>query len=223
MTTPIHFACVMRTGGAYNAVYVNTLKAAVSRHVKTPFTFTVLTDTPARMHSSVRAVALTHKWPGWWSKIELFRPNIWQSGRVWYLDLDTLITNDADIIVTKDLGKDFYMLSDFMVPERMASGVMTWMANDPALIDVYTTFATRPERVMAACSTLGDQCWIGCQGPKAIPLQSVFPHAFASLRLDCKNGVPSKHTKFVCFHGLPRPHQALFMPEFGWVKDHWKL
>lgn len=220
---PIHIVCVLKTGGDFSHKYANILFHSIIRNIKAPITFTCITNSRVSFHQGIKVVPLIHELPGWWSKMEMFRPGLWQSGRIWYFDLDTMIVGDLDIVLTHEMGDAFYALADFLSPTRVASGVMTWMANDPALTAMYERFMTKPERVMAACGTLGDQCWIGCEGPEAVPLQSLFPWAFASLKVHCTGGVPSKHTKVVCFHGKPRPHDAGFLQDFAWVKDHWKL
>nr|WP_145924153.1 hypothetical protein [Halomonas elongata] len=39
---------------------------------------------------------LAHGWPGWWSKLELFRPH---GGDLLYLDLDTVVRGDLQPLI----------------------------------------------------------------------------------------------------------------------------
>lgn len=223
MTEPIHFVCVLRTGGDYNHRYVNNLYNAIAANVTVPFTFTCITNSVTGLHGRIRTVPFQHNWPGWWSKIEMFRPGIFESGRVWYFDLDTLIVQNIDAMVSSpSLGRRFCALSDFLVPNRAASGVMSWIANDPDVAKIYTEFALKPERVMTSCSTLGDQCWIGISSPQVTFLQNLFAGHFASFKRECSNGTKPQAARVICFHGRPRPHEAIREPAFAWVRSYWK-
>lgn len=223
MTDPLHFVCVLRTGGVYNTRYVNNLYMGLVNNVKMPFTFTVLTNNLSGYAPNIRVVALSHDWPAWWSKLEMFRPGIWSGGRVWYFDLDTLIMNDiTDIVTHKQLGDKFWTLSDFNIPDRLASGVMSWRANDPVAVNIYESFTRNAKNVMSSCSTLGDQCWIGIQLPTRYFIQSIAPKRIVSFKRDCSNGTFQKPASICCFHGLPRPHEAARDPTHAWVKSYWK-
>lgn len=223
MSDPIHFVCVLRTGGAYNTRYVNNLYMGLVNNVKVPFTFTVLTNNLTGYAPNIRVVPLTTQWQAWWSKIEMFKPGLWTGGRVWYLDLDTLILSDmTDIVLHKDLGTKFFTLSDFIMPNRLASGVMSWRANDPAATYIYESFAKNSTNIIDSCSTLGDQCWIGITLPTRYFFQTLFPKRFVSFKRDCSNGTFQKPASVCCFHGLPRPHEAIKDPASAWVRNYWK-
>ena len=79
-------------GRDYNDKDVESLRQTVAKHIDRPFRFYCLTND---MNADIPAekIELLHNWPGWWSKIELFRPDL-PCGRTLYLDLDTHIVND---------------------------------------------------------------------------------------------------------------------------------
>lgn len=220
---PIHIVCVWRTGGDYTAEYVNNLFNSIARNVDCEYTFTVLTNSSQELHPSIRVVPLVHDWPAWWSKIEIFTPKLCTKGRIWYFDLDTLIVNNITSMITDPrLQKDFYTLQDFMVDNRLASGVMTWMANSPAASKIYREFCKKPDTIITSCCTLGDQCWIGLTLESRHYLQQLFPQKFESFKLGCKSGHCVGTAGVICFHGVPRPHDAVRNSSTAWVRNYWK-
>jgi hypothetical protein len=73
----------------YKESDVELLRQTVAKHIDRPFRFYCLTND---MNADIPAekIELLHDWPGWWSKVELFRPDL-PCGRTLYLDLDTHI------------------------------------------------------------------------------------------------------------------------------------
>jgi hypothetical protein len=65
----------------------------VARNLSIPHEFVCLTNVNI---DGVHTIPLRHRWPGWWSKIELFGPALRSADRVMYLDLDVLITGSLD-------------------------------------------------------------------------------------------------------------------------------
>lgn len=99
MTT---IACVLKSGGIYTPEWVYALKRGIARHAS-DYRFVCLTD--AAGLPPVWSVSLAYHWPGWWSKLELFRPGVFEDGeRVLYLDLDTLVVGDVGELVSHDDG-----------------------------------------------------------------------------------------------------------------------
>jgi hypothetical protein len=84
-------ACVLKSGGIYDHFHVKRLQMHVARHLRIPYRFVCLTD--VKIDEFTETVPLIHGWPGWWAKIELFRPDA-LSGRVLYLDLDVSVVGD---------------------------------------------------------------------------------------------------------------------------------
>ena len=94
-------ACVFVQGEyPYTVEYVARLRAAVGRWLTRPFRFVCLTDQPHLMPDGVEAIPIK-KLQGLalWSKLHLFNPKVGLTGRVLYLDLDTLVVNSLDPIV----------------------------------------------------------------------------------------------------------------------------
>lgn len=192
--TPI---CVLRSGGDFTPAHVQWLAQQVPGLV-------CLTDTDV---PGVKTLPLYYSWPGWWSKMELFRPDI--RGDLLYLDLDTVVMGDLSEF---DVGRTT-VLADFTQAGRIGSGFMYLVEMDRP--PVWAAWVQDPERHMRECVTQerwGDQGFL--QGVLvAQRWQDVLPGRVVSYKTHCHNG-PPRGAKVVCFHGKPRPWE---------VSDPWVL
>jgi hypothetical protein len=153
---------------------------------------------------------------GWMNKLALFKPGVFEEGeRVFYLDLDTVIAGGLDDIAAYD--GEFAMLEDFLFPQLRASGVMAWRGGFGAHIWESYAAAGFPQDVRFEGYTFGgDGAWIMKHAGRMDVLQDLYPNQFASYK--ASGGVLSPHTRLVCFHGSPRPHEVTS----GWVPALWK-
>src|SRR6478609_2567748 len=112
-------ACVLKSGGIYDATWVERLRAGVKRHLPLEHRFVCLSDVDV----PCERIPLEYNWPGWWSKLEAFR----LPGPVIYFDLDTAIVGDlSEIVARTDLWGGFTILEDFYRNKGYGSGVMAW-------------------------------------------------------------------------------------------------
>lgn len=204
----ITIACVLKSGGDFDAEDVRELRDQVADNLKRPHTFICLSDVEIE---GVQTVVLRHGWPGWWSKIELFRPDIFD-GPVLYFDLDTWIVGSLDPIV--DALPAWGMLSDFYRPDRVASGVMSFRPN-VLTYAVYADFVRGAAVIIRSQS--GDQDFLQFAGTSAVRFQDAFPGRFVSWKEHCaktrdaakaRTGTIPEGAAVVCFHGKPRPWEV---------------
>jgi hypothetical protein len=192
------FACVLRSGGDYTPAHVAHLRDSVARHLKMPHRFVCLSDVDV----PCERIALIHNWSGWWSKIELFRPCIFE-GPVMFADLDTIAVGSMDDLA---LGHRFTVLSNFWSADRIGSGLMAWNMDASS---IYHAFLRGPERFMREYRTTekwGDQGFIFAHAPTAFDRwQRKFPGRIVSWKMHCKNERVPGTASIVCFHGKPRP------------------
>lgn len=192
-------ACVLKAGPEYTADHVAALQRGVAKHLSAPHRFVCLTD----VEVPCEAIPLQHRWPGWWSKIELFASGTF-SGPVLYFDLDTIITGPLIDIAQ---AHRFAMLENFWRTDRVGSGMMAW---DCDLSQIYHRFAAGAEKYIREYTTpdkWGDQAFILAHSPVAPSrLQTMHPGMIVSWKRHCVpiNGVPAS-AGVVCFHGQPRP------------------
>jgi hypothetical protein len=205
---------VLRSGGMYRPDHVRELRAQIALWAPGE-AFGCLTDT---VIPGVLTHKLAHDWPGWWSKIELFRPGLFPDGlRLLYLDLDSVVVGSLAPLLAR--RERFLALEDFYrrPPEYargLGSGVMGWTAGDPLVASWYHEFTSDPQTYMRACGYGGDQRYIetaltvGGTWSELTFWQDVCPAALVSYKVHCLNGQIPPGARVVCFHGRPKPWQV---------------
>lgn len=160
----------------YTIEYVARLLAMVERWIDRRFRFVCLTDQPEAMPPGVEAIRV-ERLAGfaYWTKLEVFNPAHGWSGRMLYLDLDTLIvaplapvieyaTPFAPFAITSDPPRPRQKPRDSYgraIIRRFNSSVMVWDAGTQDYLYTHWTPAVA-ERLS------GDQDWIGEQADNAV-------------------------------------------------------
>jgi hypothetical protein len=203
-------ACVLKSGGIYDASWVARLKAGVAKHLPLPHRFVCLSDVEVPCEST----PLIHGWTGWWSKVELFRLR----GPVLFFDLDTAIVGDLTDVAEHALDAEFTMLRDFYAPDHCGSGVMAWRETPGGLYDAFIADPAAMMRMPRA--RMGDQAFIEetfGQG-RILRWQDVVPDQIVSYKADCRAGIPL-NARVVCLHGEPK---FADMPASDPVRVEWE-
>lgn len=202
----LNVVCVLKTGGEYRPEHVYALAASVARNLHIPYRFICLTDYLGTF-ADVEKIQLPQDWPGWWSKLCLFAPGLFD-GPVFYLDLDTIVVGRLDDIV---VAHHFTVLENFWSKARIGSGLMAWSeAAKPQLARIYERFCRAPERYMkeyVVTEKWGDQGFIRYHSPiEPARWQTKYPGQVVSFKMHVlkQRRVPPR-ASVVCFHGKPRP------------------
>lgn len=143
----------------------------------------------------IKTILLKYDWPGWWSKMELFRPDI--KGDLFYIDLDTTV------IKMPTMPDQTTVLSDFRKPHLIGSGLMFLKESDRA--QVWNDWIKNPEKAMRGCRSgykWGDQGFLLDYYRHCQRWQNV--SKVYSYKYHCKNGIP-EDAEVICYHGKPRP------------------
>src|SRR6185437_3375269 len=111
-------ACVLRSGGLYDAEWVAKLQRGVARHLTLPYRFVCFSDCPV----PCERIPLRHDWPGWWSKLEIFSQPI--EGTTLYFDLDTVVVGSLDRIAA--YPHRFTMCHEYYRQHLLCSTAMAW-------------------------------------------------------------------------------------------------
>jgi hypothetical protein len=221
--TETTIACVLKKGGVYNPAYVLALRHMMlySGHVFSR-KFICLTDYtagefPCLLRSKgIDLVKLQDNLPGWWSKMELYRPEMAEYGNILFFDLDTFITGDIQYLTFLD---QLFVLRDFLSTHTVASGVMYLPVQDRA--DMWKKWLKeRDGDYRTKYATSGDQGLVReLWKDKALKFQDVYPNQFHSWKAsEClKNGIP-RDCRVLCFHGRQKPHTE----EVGWARKHFE-
>lgn len=187
--------CVLQSGKEYRPEHVQWLARQV------PGLVCITRDEVP----GVPTVRPRHDWPGWWSKLNLFDPEL-IPGDLLYLDLDTVVPGDlAPLEQVGRFADRSIMLSDFYRPAYPASGLMYIKQADKP--HVWAQWLQDPAGHMRRCVTTqhwGDQ---GFLRTVLSPLrwQTLLPGAVLSYKAHLRNQALPKTARVVCFHGQPRP------------------
>ena len=195
--------CVLRSGGDFAPEHVTRLYEQVRQHWAGDrfLDFVCLTDTRIGRHG-IREVPLVNAFPGWWSKAETLRPDVFR-GTALYLDLDTTVMGDLSPLF--GYGGAFAMLSDFYRPRNAQSGALLFQAGPGTVAaGLWSKFTADPAGHMKQFR--GDGEWLHAN-VRPDRLQDLYPGWFVSYKVHCSSGVPAG-ARVVAFHGKPRPWEV---------------
>lgn len=154
---------------------------------------------------------MKHDYPGWWSKLELCRPDI--PGDVFYMDLDTTVLGPIAHLAT--IGKTTF-LSDFYRPENLQSSLM-WLSESmrAKIWAAWSMSPLRSEMIMALYGARrvgfnGDQNFIqDVIGPNVARWQNEFPGEVVSYKCNVlPAGRIPPFARVIINHGKPRPWEC---------------
>lgn len=181
--------CVLRSGKEYGPKHVQWLAKQVPDLV-------CLSDVPV---DGVPVIPLKHSWPGWWAKMELFRPDIKED--LLFFDLDTVVLGGIEELESLEHTT---LLSDFYHLRLPASGLMLIKNQDKQR--VWDDWMENPEAHMKRCTTRehwGDQGYLRDVLP-CKRWQDELPNKIFSYKVHAHKLLPVV-ASVVCFHGQPRP------------------
>jgi hypothetical protein len=192
--------------------------------MKIPFDFYCFTDEPddPELDSGIRTCKLPEGIPYWWNKLYLFSKEMPIKGRIFYLDLDTVIVGDISKIVQCD--KPFVMLQDVYHQPGRGSGLMTWNNQLEDYSYLWDDFHPNAEKIHKAYWPHGDQVWIQRKlHIQPYTWQELYKGEILSIKVDCVKFIdkPSK-AKIIFYHGKPSVEESLNIPNFKWIRKHWK-
>ena len=210
--------CVYQPSKVYNPDYVLNLQAAVKRHLPVEHRFVCMTKQAV---PGVDCIQLEYDFPGWWSKMEMFRPGL-PYERILYIDLDTVITGDISDIASytgvAGITEDFIHGGPSQSILNFHTGTFG---------HVWDEFIRDPDFWMYE----GDRMIPPNFGDQTMMTEVVHPFEFdywqdlhpgqiISYRLDCKKSnvideLP-EDARMISFHGREKPHKT-----HGWIQDHW--
>lgn len=222
-------ACVYKLGPKFSAEYVYKLYNSIKRNTTLDFSFICLTDDPLLLSSntSFQTKQLLHDYPKWWSKLELFRPNLFDD-LVYYFDLDTMFAGNIDLLLQVN-SNDFMMLRGFnrralRLGDVPASGMMSWYGNNMSYLfekfshDSYNIIEAYKNNKIAPGQD-GDQGFIGdvVGWNNVSKFQDYLPEDYIIGKIDCGYDLPSAH--IINWSGDPPLHAAKF--KYKWMNEIW--
>ena len=154
---------------------------------------------------------LTNDFPGTWSRIQLYSPEMEQYRPFLYVDLDTAVINSLESLF--DLVKDeFIALEDFWQKGKLATGLVWFPKNSEVIKRVWSSFkGATGKRMDVFLRTAITKCTFWQSLTNAIV--DFKPNSRTLLQKLPEN------CDIVCFHGKPRIYEA----DVPWVKEYVKF
>ena len=210
-------ACVLRSGGRYTAEWVHRLKRGIERHRSEPHRFVCLSDIEV---PGLEVIPLREGWPGWWSKIELFRSGL-LTGPTLYLDLDVVVVGDVAPLLSACSA--FTMVHERGESDYFNSSAMAWSGDMGCMFEAFKADAARHMERFRRHPRIGDQAFISDllvgegRAPRTFR-QLLGYDAIVSYKRDRCETAPPPRACIVNFHGRPKPVDF----REGWVTLEWK-
>jgi len=188
----VTIATVYRSGGDYDTRHLQAIYNALQINAGWDGDFVCLTDQPELVEQcGIEALSMEHNWPSWWSKIELFKPNLF-GGPVIYLDLDTLVLgplHELKRTVARKRSEPLLLRGYHPTSQRYdlaATGIMAWQSGQ--MEAVYHAFVDRYSRLVELGKSVDQYIKGGDQGfvrqyvnPKR-KLQDVLPPNYIAFK-----------------------------------------
>lgn len=192
----------------YYPEYVYALQKQIEKHYKKPHRFICMTDYDNLKCESIR---LKDNLPGWWSKIELFQPDLVSENpddTFIYFDLDTCIFSDITDLVEyphtmSALSQvDSETVAGRKVEKKLGSGLMAWRGD---YSHIYKRFIIDLNGNIDKHKKTGDQSFIQESIHDFKPIQEITSGIINyKFELRDKENLP-KDVKIIYFHAQHKP------------------
>lgn len=126
---------VLKSGPEWLPEYVYKFKRNLDKYITIPHDFVCISD----IELDVPTLPLIQSGPGYWNKIQMFRPEFNLTDECLYFDLDTIFSGNIDQMIEHFQKHNFLMLQDPWKPEQSGSGVMWWKGDYSNLWNEYVT------------------------------------------------------------------------------------
>lgn len=215
--------CVLKTGGDFHFEDVLLLSSNLQKQWKGEGylrTICLWDQTEKQIEfTTCTILPFPHpEWKGWWSKLNLFSPEMEKYRPFLFLDLDTAIVGDLTEVLPREEDRDkFILLRDLYRPKRLATGMMWIPAGSEKVQKVWDYWIANNPLTLAA-RYRGDNNIIENSAVPDLYFQD-YTSAISSFKPDKKWLVKvPEGIKIVCFHGKPRIFEAAKSVE--WVKKY---
>jgi GR25 family glycosyltransferase involved in LPS biosynthesis len=173
---------------------------------------------PFKITEYLTAIPMSNLWQGWWSKMNMFSPEMEKYRPFLYVDLDTAIVGSLNAILPPIDQTKFITLENVYYPGHIGSGMMWIPANNDKIKAIWDKWIADPAKGMTDPG--GDQKFI----EKIVDVDDYFEKVrITSFKpLPKKNWLLSlnKEHSIVYFHGFPRIPQAA--QKVPWVANYLK-
>ena len=205
----ITITTVLKTQNYYNSSWVDKMKRSLDRHMKTPFHFLPLSD---GKHTFPVNTFIQDN-PGYWNKIELFRPDLY-SGPTLFIDADNVIIGDLSPMIDALQGQKFVMYKSRTTkthPKPTPSSCVMYWENDMAYLwhlwNSKPTIQWRQEYAKNdSTGRKGDQGFIREHARDLNLLHDIYPNAYNEIKFVSSRQPKLSTVNMLVFAGAKKPH-----------------
>ena len=195
-------------GDKYSDYYAQRLQREVRKYLTLEHRFICITDRNIKGVYCQRPVV---DWPGWWGKIQLFKPGFCGDGINLWLDLDVVITGNLDSMVLQYGDSHMACAANWAQSGHggCQSSVMLWKGGKGCQAEwIYRYFDPADAHwppINQPGVLWGDQEHLTrLRDEGRISVTHFDPALVQSYKYHCRDGLPDG-TKIVVFHGDPKP------------------
>ena len=215
-------ACVYKKSSAFPFDYVRAFANVFGKYhpKKKLVVFSDYNEEP--YPPGVIRIPLKYNWSnGWWTKLELFRPDIEEN--LFFTDLDNLILKPLDQFF-ESFSEDMpLMIQDLDKNQKRLQSAVMWIPHSKKQI-VWDKFMLSPDDQIKNVGKFGDAAIIRSYWNKEKKTCDTFQDVFGkgkiiSYRYHWKKGISQNDAHVVCFHGERcKPH---LVPKSPLTINHW--
>jgi hypothetical protein len=223
MKRKLNILLVLQSGGDYDITDVLLLARKLVENSEFELDIRCLCNTTKKTQEleNVKLIPMTdNSWSGWWSKMNMFSPKLIDFRPFLYVDLDTAITGNIDLIIPEENCLDFITLEDFYQPKKIGSAIM-WIPTCNFMNYIWFEFI--------GCVNIwlkkyrGDQNFLFavCKRHIVIKFWQNRTKQISSFKPEPSRQWLKKlpqNISIVCFHGKPRIKQAA--KSITWLKNY---
>jgi len=198
-------------GDKYPDYYVQRLKRETEKYLSVEHRFVCITDHDIE---GVQTMPPQVDWPGWWGKIQLFKPGLAFSKVNLWLDLDIVLTGSLDSMIETYGGSHFACAKNWAQSGHggCQSSVMIWHGGKGCQAEIiYRLFDPKDARWPPSNDYRfwGDQEFIThLRNTGHLAVTHFDPALIQSYKYHCRGkGLPAGCAAVV-FHGDPKPAEV---------------
>lgn len=213
---------VLRQGGDYHFSDVELLTHHINKNWIGSLQILCITDTVKQvtiLGNNLTLIPMPNLWNGWWSKMNMFSPEMEKYRPFLYMDLDTAVVGSLNSIFPLQDETQFVTLENVYFPGRIGSGLMWIPSNNDKIANIWNCWIVDP--INGSTDTGGDQSFIE---------KRVMPDSFfEKVQISSFKPLPKQHwlmnvperLKIVYFHGKPRIPDAA--KKVAWVRKYLQM
>lgn len=187
-------------GDDYGVKYVNKLYNDLQKHTTLDYNFYCFTDKPEKL--DVPTIKFKPKFLWNLNKFEAYNPEHGLEGKIFTFDLDTLLLDNIDDILSFD---DEFITTEDIYNLKKAGGGIVGATAEYGYKNIWLPLINNTKAITA--STGGAERFFFRKYLKNIPF---FQNKYQGIYSYKRDGIP-EDARIIMFHGKPRPHEKGFI------------